>query len=104
MAWYFAAMTGLRSRSGVTARQAPARSPGRPRREIRRRAGRSRAGKGGHACPRPWCPFGDVCQAMLRQAVAPGAEFIFSDAEVAGLEPDMLAHLRAPEVRSALLR
>lgn len=49
-------------------------------------------------------PFGDVCQAMLRQAVAPGAELIFSDAQIAGLEPDMLAHLRAPEVRSALLR
>ena len=49
-------------------------------------------------------PFGDVCQAMLRQAVAPGAELIFSDTEVAGLEPDMLAHLRTPEVRSALLR
>jgi hypothetical protein len=49
-------------------------------------------------------PFGDVCQAMLRQAVAPGAEVIFSDARVAGLEPDMLAHLRAPDVRSALLR
>jgi len=49
-------------------------------------------------------PFGDVCQAMLRQAVAPGAELIFSDAEVAGLEPDMLAYLRTPEVRSALLR
>ena len=49
-------------------------------------------------------PFGDVCQAMLRQAVAPGAELIFSDAEVSGLEPDMLAHLRTPAVRSALLR
>lgn len=49
-------------------------------------------------------PFGDVCQAMLRQAFAPGAELIFSDAEVAGLEPDMLAYLRTPEVRSALLR
>jgi hypothetical protein len=49
-------------------------------------------------------PFGDVCQAMLRQAVAPGAELIFSDTEVVGLEPDMLAYLRAPEVRSALLR
>jgi hypothetical protein len=49
-------------------------------------------------------PFGDVCQAMLRQAVAPGAELIFSDAEVAGLEPDMLTYLRTPEVRSALLR
>jgi hypothetical protein len=49
-------------------------------------------------------PFGDVCQAMLRQAVAPGAELIFSDAEVAGLEPDMLGYLRTIEVRSALLR
>lgn len=49
-------------------------------------------------------PFGDVCQAMLRQAIAPGAELIFSDAQVAGLEPDMLAPLRAPDVRSALLR
>jgi hypothetical protein len=49
-------------------------------------------------------PFGDVCQAMLRQAVAPGAELIFSDATVAGLGPDMLGYLRAPEVRSALLR
>jgi hypothetical protein len=49
-------------------------------------------------------PFGDVCQAMLRQAVAPGAELIFSDATVAGLGPDMLGCLRAPEVRSALLR
>jgi hypothetical protein len=49
-------------------------------------------------------PFGDVCQAMLRQAAAPGAEVIFSDAEVVGLEPDMLAHLRMPEVRSVLLR
>jgi hypothetical protein len=48
-------------------------------------------------------PFGDVCQAMLRQAIAPGAELIFSDAQVAGLEPDMLGPLRAPEVRSALL-
>jgi hypothetical protein len=48
-------------------------------------------------------PFGDVCQAMLRQAVAPGAELIFSDVKVAGLEPDMLAYLRTPEVRSALL-
>ena len=35
MAWYFAAMTGLCSSSGVTARQAAVRSPGRPRREIR---------------------------------------------------------------------
>jgi HNH endonuclease len=49
-------------------------------------------------------PFGDVCQAMLRQAVAPGAELIFSDAEVAGLEPDMLGYLRTSEVRSVLLR
>lgn len=49
-------------------------------------------------------PFGDVCQAMLRQAAAPGAEVIFSDAKVAGLQPDMLAYLRAPEVRSVLLR
>jgi hypothetical protein len=48
-------------------------------------------------------PFGDVCQAMLRQAVTPRAELIFSDTMVAGLEPDMLAYLRAPEVRSALL-
>ena len=35
MAWYFAAMTGLCSSSGVTARQAAVRSPGRPRREMR---------------------------------------------------------------------
>lgn len=49
-------------------------------------------------------PFGDVCQAMLRQAFAPGAELIFSDPEVPGLGPDMLGPLRAREVRSALLR
>jgi hypothetical protein len=35
MAWYFAAMTGLCSRGGRTARQAAVRSPGRPRREMR---------------------------------------------------------------------
>ena len=32
-------------------------------------------------------PFADVCQAMLRQAVAPGAEIVFSDAQVVGLTP-----------------
>ena len=49
-------------------------------------------------------PFGDVCQEMPRQAMASGAGLIFSDAQVAGLEPNMLAPLRAPDVRSALLR
>lgn len=49
-------------------------------------------------------PFADVCQAMLRQAIAPGAEIIFSDAAVAGLAPDLLFLLRMPELRAALLR
>jgi hypothetical protein len=49
-------------------------------------------------------PFADVCQAMLRQAVAPGAEVVFSDAMVAGLAPDLLPLLRMPELRTALLR
>jgi uncharacterized protein (TIGR02646 family) len=49
-------------------------------------------------------PFADVCQAMLRQAVAPGADLVFSDAEVAGLAPDLLVLLRMPELRAALLR
>lgn len=49
-------------------------------------------------------PFADVCQAMLRQAVAPGAEVIFSDAKVVGLDPGLLALLRMPELRTALLR
>jgi uncharacterized protein (TIGR02646 family) len=49
-------------------------------------------------------PFADVCQAMLRQAIAPGAEIIFSDAQVAGLTPKLLVLLRLPELRSALLR
>lgn len=48
-------------------------------------------------------PFADVCQAMLRQAVAPEAELIFSDPEIAGLEPDVLVYLRMPEIRAALL-
>jgi hypothetical protein len=42
-------------------------------------------------------PFADVCQAMLRQAEAPGAEIIFADS------PEVLGLLRASEVRSALL-
>jgi hypothetical protein len=41
---------------------------------------------------------------MLRQAVAPGAELVFSDAEVAGLAPDLLDLLRMPDLRAALLR
>ena len=49
-------------------------------------------------------PFADVCQAMLRQAVAPGAGIVFSDPEIAGLSPDLLILLRMPELRSALLR
>jgi uncharacterized protein (TIGR02646 family) len=49
-------------------------------------------------------PFADVCQAMLRQAVAPGAELVFSDAEVVGLAPDLLTLLRLPELRAALMR
>ncbi|HEX3965983.1 MAG TPA: HNH endonuclease [Trebonia sp.] len=48
-------------------------------------------------------PFADVCQAMLRQALAPGAEHIFSGAAVAGLTSDVLVYLRMPEIRSALL-
>jgi hypothetical protein len=42
-------------------------------------------------------PFADVCQSMLRQAVAPGADIIFADA------PGILALLREPGLRSALL-
>jgi len=47
-------------------------------------------------------PFADVCQAMLRQALAPGAEAVFSDAEVAGMTPRLLVLLRLPALRSAL--
>jgi hypothetical protein len=39
-------------------------------------------------------PFADACQAMLRQAEASGAEIVFSDAEIAGLAPDLLRLLR----------
>ncbi|HEX4833183.1 MAG TPA: HNH endonuclease [Trebonia sp.] len=42
-------------------------------------------------------PFADVCQAMLRQAQSPGAEIVFSDS------PEILALLRDPELRDALL-
>jgi hypothetical protein len=42
-------------------------------------------------------PCADVCQAMLRQAVGPGAGVIFSDT------PQVLAVLRLPDVRAALL-
>jgi hypothetical protein len=42
-------------------------------------------------------PFADVCQSMLRQAEAPGAEIIFGDS------PKVLSLLRSPEVRGALL-
>jgi hypothetical protein len=40
---------------------------------------------------------------MLRQAVTPGAEIIFSDPEVPGLTPDLLPLLRMPDLRAALL-
>ncbi|MFD4643870.1 HNH endonuclease [Lentzea sp. NPDC058436] len=43
-------------------------------------------------------PFADVCQSMLRQALSPGADVLFSDF------PDLLALLRKPELREALLR
>ncbi|MEU3650739.1 HNH endonuclease [Lentzea sp. NPDC034063] len=43
-------------------------------------------------------PFADVCQSMLRQAFSPGADIVFSDS------PDLLALLRKPELRKALLR
>ncbi|MEV0394529.1 HNH endonuclease [Polymorphospora rubra] len=42
-------------------------------------------------------PFADVCQAMLRQAVAPGAANAFS------LPAPLLPLLRSPELRAALL-
>jgi hypothetical protein len=42
-------------------------------------------------------PFADVCQSMLRQSAAPGAEDIFADS------PSVLALLRLPELRTALL-
>lgn len=42
-------------------------------------------------------PFADVCQSMLRQAVAPGSDIIFADSL------DVLALLRLPELRLALL-
>jgi uncharacterized protein (TIGR02646 family) len=42
-------------------------------------------------------PLADVCQAMLRYAVAPGAPQIFA------AEPDLLDILRAPELRARLL-
>jgi hypothetical protein len=41
---------------------------------------------------------------MLGQAFAPGAEIVFSDAEVAGLAPDLLLLMRWPDLRAALLR
>ncbi|SDL19645.1 hypothetical protein SAMN04488074_109251 [Lentzea albidocapillata subsp. violacea] len=43
-------------------------------------------------------PFADVCQSMLRQAFSPGADVVFGDS------PDLLALLRKPELREALLR
>lgn len=48
-------------------------------------------------------PFADVCQAMLRQATAPGAERIFSGNDVVGLTSDLLVYLRMPEIRNVLL-
>ncbi|MFI5838855.1 HNH endonuclease [Catenuloplanes sp. NPDC051500] len=42
-------------------------------------------------------PFADVCQAMLRQATAPGADVIFSDS------PDLIALLCSEPLREALL-
>lgn len=42
-------------------------------------------------------PFADVCQSMIRQSGAPGAEDIFIDS------PAVLEVLRLPELRSALL-
>ncbi|HUQ57102.1 HNH endonuclease [Lentzea sp.] len=43
-------------------------------------------------------PFADVCQSMLRQALSPGADIVFSDS------PDLLELLRSPDLRQALLR
>jgi hypothetical protein len=42
-------------------------------------------------------PFADVCQSMLRQAMAPGAAVVFAD------QPWVLDMLREPELRAALL-
>ncbi|WP_439681765.1 hypothetical protein [Embleya sp. MST-111070] len=42
-------------------------------------------------------PFADVCQSMLRQAGAPGADIVFADA------PGVLELLRTPELSHALL-
>jgi hypothetical protein len=43
-------------------------------------------------------PFADVCQAMLRQAEAPGAKTLFQGS------PDVLELLRFGPLREALLR
>jgi hypothetical protein len=43
-------------------------------------------------------PCAEVCQAMLRQAVGPGAKTVFRKT------PGVLAVLRSPEIRAALLR
>ncbi len=43
-------------------------------------------------------PMADVCQSMLRQALSPGADIVFSDS------PDLLALLRRDDLREALLR
>jgi hypothetical protein len=43
-------------------------------------------------------PMADVCQSMLRQALSPGADIVFSDS------PDLLALLRRADLREALLR
>ncbi|WBP92144.1 HNH endonuclease [Kitasatospora cathayae] len=42
-------------------------------------------------------PIADVVQAMLHQALDPAAEILFED------DPQLLAHLREPRLRSALL-
>lgn len=43
-------------------------------------------------------PMADVCQSMLRQALSPGADIVFSES------PDLLALLRREDLREALLR
>ncbi|WP_258947019.1 HNH endonuclease [Lentzea californiensis] len=43
-------------------------------------------------------PMADVCQSMLRQALSPGADIVFSDS------PALLALLRRIDLREALLR
>ncbi|MFJ9776889.1 hypothetical protein ACIRVF_37600 [Kitasatospora sp. NPDC101157] len=59
--------------------------------------------RGEHEAATQWAqvvneqPIADVVQAMLHQALEPAAEIVFDD------DPQLLAHLREPRLRSALL-